>query len=88
MTYDAIAQTYIDDIAASILGVRPGQWPLVVTYDDRRWIQDVPKWTPAGELEAYHYVPLTDPDFPMVLCVWNDGPPPHLSPENLKVLRV
>jgi hypothetical protein len=72
MTYDAFNQIYISDVDASDLGLPPGRFPLVVTYEDRDWIQDVPKFSPAGDLEAYHYVPRTDADYPHVLCVWND----------------
>lgn len=72
MTYDTINQTYIDDIDASDLGLEPGRFPLVLTYDHREWILDTPKRNPQYELEAYHYVPREDVDYPLVLCVWND----------------
>lgn len=72
MTYDTVNQTYIEDVDASELRLPAGTFPLVITYDDREWIQDTPQFSPVYELEAYHYVPRVDPDYPLVLCVWND----------------
>jgi hypothetical protein len=72
MTYDRMNQIYVNDVFASDLQLPVGRWPLVVTYEDREWIQDVPKFGPEADLEAYHYVPREDADFPMVLCIWND----------------
>lgn len=72
MTYDTINQIYVTDIDASELAFPPGRWPLVVSHENRAWLLDEPKFSPSGDLEAYHYVPKDDVDFPCVLCVWND----------------
>jgi hypothetical protein len=72
MTYDMLNQTYIEDVDAADLGLPVGRWPLVIGYENREWILDTPMLSPQCELEAYHYVPREDADFPMVLRVWND----------------
>lgn len=72
MTYNATNEIYVSDVEASTLGCRAGEFPEILEWDDRLWEREAPQFGPEGELAAYAYGMVNDPDYPEVLMVWND----------------